>query len=405
MSRSSLIGQIVVPSGASAGDGLHVEFDLTTKKGNAAGQVRRLIIQIPEGVSPGQTLNVTGDLVLAESIGPSRLNSDKIEAYAKHFVEENSMSVLDMLIAFLDLAENIFTVFAFSSDFSFGAVLTTFLVIDLIKAEARAFSTCCLRSTVIPLLLLVSAAEVLQAIAYMYFCEFSRISIIFCAGLAGIQIVLTSLSEVYAQEDYIQLREKMAALQSQLSEDEAQKACISEFCNHCFTKPLAIGVIAVVSGVSFAYTASDSPFQSLWFQVLLTFYVWFLACGYEWMLDVYYKVMVSEEEIHRGAIGLVVVQEKLPYGLIAFMAYGLVLFAISVDYYKTADYKYDYVLCIFSLIGGSCIFCFVSMGLCMLCSSRPSSTADRHDQHGMNDQHMSNSYLRDVGDMRDETSV
>eukprot|EP01033_Poteriospumella_lacustris_P017440 gene17440-12472_t len=86
------------------------------------------------------------------------------------------------------------------------------------------------------------------------------------------------------------------------------------------------------------------------------------------------------------------------------MAYGLVLFAISVGYYKTADYQYDYVLCIFSLIGGSCIFCFVSMGLCMLCSSRPSSTADRY-QHGMNDQHMSNSYLRDVGDMRDETSV
>lgn len=398
---TELLGQIVVPNGANPGDGLHVEFELVGKdeeKKESPADVRRLVIQIPEGAQPGQLLNVTRSIVVSENIGPSRLDENKINQYAEHFVEENSMSAMDMLILFLDLAENMFTVFAFSTEFSFSVILTTFLVLDLIKAEIRAFSTCCLRTTAVPLILLLMASEVVQAIAYMYFCEFSRISVIFCAGLAGIQILLTSYSEVYGRIDYIHFREKMEHLQLQLSEEEAQKASMNEFCNHCLSKPLAVGTIAVLSCLSFSYTSSDSPFQSLWFQVLLTFYVWFLASGYEWMLDLYYKVIVSEEEVHRQAIGIVVAQKKLPYGIVAFIAYGLVLFAISVDYYKVADYEYDFVLCIFSLIGGSVIFCFACLGCCMLFASRSGGGEGGHQKEAVH--HADDSFSHDVGDVR-----
>jgi hypothetical protein len=228
----------------------------------------------------------------------------------------------------------------------------------------------------------------------MYFCDFTAVSIAFCAGLAGLEIIFTAISEVSGRLDYVNFREKMDILQAQLSEEEAQKASMNEFCNHCLTKPLAVGVIAVVSGVSFSYTASDSPFQSLWFQVLLTFYVWFLASGYEWMLDMYYKVIVSEEEVHREAIGLVVVTKKLPYGVVAFIAYGLVLFAISIDYYKVAELEYDYVLCIFSLIGGSFIFCFACLGCCMLISTYQPTAKSGGNVGGRGE-----TYVNDVADL------
>jgi hypothetical protein len=394
---SDAYGQIIVPHGATVGDGLHVEFELqgkAAKKKQTPADVRRLIIRIPEESQPGHVLNVTKEIVLVENIGPSRLDEQKITRYAEHYVEENSMSMIDMLLCFLDLAENIFTVFAFSSAYSFGTVLTTFLVLDLIKAEARAFSTCCLRTTAVPLIILLTCCEVVQAIAYMYFCDFTAVSIAFCAGLAGLEIIFTAISEVSGRLDYVNFREKMDILQAQLSEEEAQKASMNEFCNHCLTKPLAVGVIAVVSGVSFSYTASDSPFQSLWFQVLLTFYVWFLASGYEWMLDMYYKVIVSEEEVHREAIGLVVVTKKLPYGVVAFIAYGLVLFAISIDYYKVAELEYDYVLCIFSLIGGSFIFCFACLGCCMLISTYQPTAKSGGNVGGRGE-----TYVNDVADL------
>lgn len=292
--KGKTYGIITIPDGVSAGDALRVEFECDESLRDSPADVHRLLIKLPEGIECGKQLEVTECIVLTADVGPSRLSNDKIALYATHYLQENTMSIIAIILAFLDLGENVFTTFQFSSDFSFGAVLTTFLVIDIIKAEARAFSHCCLKSTMIPLLLLLTLVEAVQAVAYMYFCKFSNASVIYFIVFAVVQVLLMFPEEVDGVKSYLRYREKMEhIISTTMNDEEAETARMNEFVGNCCSRPLSVGMIVVLSGLSYSYTASDSPFQSLWFQVLLTIYVWYISVGYDWILSVYYQVCSS----------------------------------------------------------------------------------------------------------------
>lgn len=99
----------------------------------------------------------------------------------------------------------------------------------------------------------------------------------------------------------------------------------AECCYECCVKPSAFGVFSVIIALSYAFTDLDSPFQSIWFQTVLTVVVWAVKAYCEWQLDRTAKQAMESDAIVDNDMFLQNIFEDrnryLPLVVIVFVAY------------------------------------------------------------------------------------
>ena len=241
---------------------------------------------------------------------------------------------VDWYLGLLDLAENVFTVFYFSSNYTFATVFVAFMVIDFIKSLNESFGTLCYKKFFI---FTGIGLEILQVFVFLYFCDFAFVPKIFYGIIGGLQC----LPDVY---DIFQSEEKEE--ENDLTEDEkaAAKGTLFGFACSKFT----IGLTLSAGTLFYVFTSLDSPFQDQWFQVYLTVIVWLQNLFILIVFTEYYpNIKLINEKIQR-------------YNNFCALALLLAAFSIAVPYYQQGVHtKYDEVICIFAFIGFAAVPTYV----------------------------------------------
>jgi hypothetical protein len=275
---------------------------------------------------------------------------------------DNNAIILGVIIWLLDLGENIFTIFFFSSRFSIGFVFLSFILVGFVKSFSTQMSACGCKVT--PHIYDI-AMEVLEGVIYTYFCDFVLGAKIFFGIMIGIQSIV-HLYELMFTEDFIEKNDDASKVPSEAIEDgelspEAKE--MTEGCAKVCTSNFTAAIIGANS-LLYAFTTSNSPFNDYWFQVVLTVYICICIESSNQALD--FSLAYPHLTVEINAVNGI-------FTLSLNMCLGLVVFCIAVPYLQQGpETDYDYAICVISIFGGSVFFCYVCIGLCYFMSGASS---------------------------------
>lgn len=254
-----------------------------------------------------------------------------------------------------DLAENLFTVFFFSSEFSNYQIFLTFMLLDIWdKVVDEGMSVCFPKIGA----LLKFAAEWVQCGLFIYFCGFTRNSIIFFVIIAFFQSCAQLTSFFEDEEAAGKSEERMAFEITQ-----------------CCCGPLSIVIIDILGWV-YTFGSPINPYSSTNFQALLTVYLWAAVFAEDLKKEDAQKQMST---LTAGEIepGLQTTKCDLKHILNLFasgycIAFQLVAFSYGVENLHDANasksdrglYTYSIVLGSFLIFGLGCFACTLSMMAC-----------------------------------------
>jgi hypothetical protein len=277
-----------------------------------------------------------------KGMNPTTNEHEDTKALALTNDELNDLFI-SFLYGILDLGENIFTIFYFSTRFSFGFVFLTFLVVDIIASVPDIYKS--IKPSMVPDLMSI-IVEYGQCMIYIYFCDYVYEALIFFPVIATVQATAPMLSII--RNDY------------DVGDDSLSFGDV--FARRVSALGMGFGVLL------YTFTSSGSVFQFYWFQVALTSYIWLLTFINDNMKS--YAMSTFYAKMLPDVVGESKVKSVKPGDFLGFFAMyiiALITFAASIYYYQRGiDNTYDFVVTIMGIIAGAMMLLVTVCGLCLL---------------------------------------
>lgn len=186
--------------------------------------------------------------------------------------------------------------------------------------------------------------EFMQAVVYIYFCDYIIEAKIFFPIIAAVQC--------------------LAPLSAILDNKYEKTSQFDEF-GPAFSKRIA-GIGFGIGVLLFTFTTSNAIYQDYWYQIALTVYIWVLT----FILDNFSTYSFSSMASTFLPQFNIKTEKSFQYGdvlgFVAMYVIALITFGAAIYYYQHGiNSKYDYAVTILSIISGAMMLFVTLCGCCL----------------------------------------